>query len=198
MKSRKDNKGFTLVELIVVIVILAILIGVTIGGVMDYVNDARTNTDINNASALEKVVSSRLLISETLAENHDAYLPNNEKPEVNDGNAVIIYYWSTWGQLQKMDGNYYFVDETGTRQQNADWDSVNIDDSDDGGWYLFKSLYEFDEVLELPKCQAGNYFAMIIYFNEDGYIRKVVCTNDCYVYEDGSGVSGWRTAQRHQ
>lgn len=49
-----DNKGFTLVELIVVIVILVILIGVTIGGITGYVNRARRNTDINNASSIEK------------------------------------------------------------------------------------------------------------------------------------------------
>ena len=50
--AKKGNKGFTLVELIVVIVILAILVGVTIGGVYGYVNKSRINTDINNASAI--------------------------------------------------------------------------------------------------------------------------------------------------
>lgn len=52
-KARKENKGFTLVELIVVIVILAILVGVTIGGIYGYVNKSRINTDINNASAIQ-------------------------------------------------------------------------------------------------------------------------------------------------
>lgn len=37
MVIRRGNKGFTLVELIVVIVILAILVGVTIGGIYMYV-----------------------------------------------------------------------------------------------------------------------------------------------------------------
>lgn len=49
----KENKGFTLVELIVVIVILAILIGVTIGGIYQYVNKARINTDIQNCEQLQ-------------------------------------------------------------------------------------------------------------------------------------------------
>jgi type IV pilus assembly protein PilA len=64
--ARKNNKGFTLVELIVVIVILAILIGVTVGGVMTYVNQSRENTDINNAAAMESVLS-------TIATNEDIY-----------------------------------------------------------------------------------------------------------------------------
>ena len=53
-KSKKD-KGFTLVELIVVIVILAILIGVTIGGIYMYVGQSRENTDVNNASSITSV-----------------------------------------------------------------------------------------------------------------------------------------------
>ena len=54
---RKRNSGFTLVELIVVIVILAILVGVTIGGIYMYVGKARVNTDINNAVTMEETIS---------------------------------------------------------------------------------------------------------------------------------------------
>ena len=54
---KKKNSGFTLVELIVVIVILAILIGVTIGGIYMYVGKARVNTDISNAATMEETMS---------------------------------------------------------------------------------------------------------------------------------------------
>ena len=56
-KVKKNNKGFSLVELIVVIVILAILIGVTIGGIYQYVNKSRVNTDINNAASIQSTLS---------------------------------------------------------------------------------------------------------------------------------------------
>lgn len=49
------HKGFTLVELIVVIVILAILVGVTIGGIYMYVGKSKVNTDKNNASSIVSV-----------------------------------------------------------------------------------------------------------------------------------------------
>lgn len=58
---KRNNKGFSLVELIVVIVILAILIGVTIGGIYSYVNKARRNTDINNCKVIHTTASTLLL-----------------------------------------------------------------------------------------------------------------------------------------
>lgn len=69
LQARKENKGFTLVELIVVIVILAILIGVTIGGVYSYVNKSRINTDINNANSIQSVCA-------TLGTNKDIIKSN--------------------------------------------------------------------------------------------------------------------------
>ena len=56
MKDKHKNKGFTLVELIVVVVILAIIIGVSISGIYKYVQEARTNTDINNTDTLQKML----------------------------------------------------------------------------------------------------------------------------------------------
>ncbi len=55
---KKNNKGFSLVELIVVIVILAIIIGITIGGIYTYVGQSKKNTDIQNAESIMKVMSS--------------------------------------------------------------------------------------------------------------------------------------------
>ena len=55
--KKNSNDGFSLVELIVVIVILAILIGVTIGGIYQYVNKARDNTLRHNLDTIEKTVS---------------------------------------------------------------------------------------------------------------------------------------------
>jgi len=53
---QNKNKGFTLVELIVVIVILAILIGVTIGGIYVWVGKAHKNTDISNMTFIARTM----------------------------------------------------------------------------------------------------------------------------------------------
>ncbi len=54
MKSK--DRGFTLVELIVVIVIIAILVGVTILSVTKWVTKARENIDINNFEVIRQTI----------------------------------------------------------------------------------------------------------------------------------------------
>lgn len=58
-KNIQKNKGFTLIELIVTIVILAVLIGVTIGGIFSYVQDARKNKGVYIANQLETALGEK-------------------------------------------------------------------------------------------------------------------------------------------
>ena len=55
-KARKNNKGFSLVELIVVVLIIAIIAVALAPQVMKYVGQARTGTDANNAATLKSAV----------------------------------------------------------------------------------------------------------------------------------------------
>ena len=54
MKSRKNNKGFSLVELIVVVAIMAVLVGVLAPAYLTYVEKTRVQKD---TSAIAEVVS---------------------------------------------------------------------------------------------------------------------------------------------
>ena len=51
-----NNKGFSLIELIVVIAIMAILVGALAPQVMKYVESSRQSTDIQNLSAVRSAV----------------------------------------------------------------------------------------------------------------------------------------------
>lgn len=55
-KARKNNKGFSLVELIVVVLIIAIIAVALAPQVMKYVGKARTGTDANNAATIKSAV----------------------------------------------------------------------------------------------------------------------------------------------
>lgn len=53
---KNDNKGFSLIELIVVIAIMAILVGVLAPQFIKYIESSRQSTDIQNASAIRSAV----------------------------------------------------------------------------------------------------------------------------------------------
>lgn len=55
-RKKKDNKGFTLVELVIVIAILAILVGLLAPQYTRYVEKSRKSADASNMNELVKVV----------------------------------------------------------------------------------------------------------------------------------------------
>ena len=57
MQKKDENKGFTLVEIIVVVVILAIVVGASIIGVQTYVKQSKLNTDITNCKTIKEVMT---------------------------------------------------------------------------------------------------------------------------------------------
>ena len=55
-KKEMNNKGFSLVELIIVIAIMAILVGVLAPQFIKYVESSRQSTDIQNASEIRAAI----------------------------------------------------------------------------------------------------------------------------------------------
>ena len=55
-KKKKDNKGFSLVELIVVVAIMAILVGLVAPQYLKYVEKSKKSADANNLDEMVKAV----------------------------------------------------------------------------------------------------------------------------------------------
>ena len=63
---KHNKKGFTLVELLVVVVLLAILISVSIAGYGKYVGMGRKNMDFHNVDVVKQVFATNFALNEEL------------------------------------------------------------------------------------------------------------------------------------
>lgn len=171
MKIHKSNSGFTLVEILVCITIISILgIGVTTA-ISHYINKSKIRTDLYNADALQTELTIALANCDITDEYNEYFLPDTERPEINNGNLVIMYHWIDEAQLNKIGNSYYFYDKNKTSLVKADWGAYNerkIDGKTKAGTELLKYLYNNSNLRTLPKCQSGGEFWMFIYFDEDG------------------------------
>jgi len=126
--KKMNNKGFSLVELIVVIAIMAVLVGVLAPQFIKYVESSRRSTDISNAQNIQSAV---------LADIADGLLSGTSSATltVANGNPTAI------GEVPKVKGNKT-TSTTWSVQYNAASGTCTVGlgtfiltDSDDASYY---------------------------------------------------------------
>ena len=93
---KKNNKGFSLVELIIVIAIMAVLIGVLAPQFIKYVEQGRRSTDITNAEEIRNAI---------LADIADAQITGTGSLVEFDGAATMGHSASTIAAVPTIQGN---------------------------------------------------------------------------------------------
>lgn len=111
--KRKNNKGFSLVELIIVIAIMAILVGVLAPQFAKYLGKSKTATDVQNAQQMASAISAQFA--------EDATKSTKELP------AAGIYDVSAEGddaaKIQKVIGGNPQVKHDSSKKFLVEWDS---------------------------------------------------------------------------
>lgn len=96
---KKNNKGFSLVELIIVIAIMAILAGALAPALIKYINKSRRSADIANADTIRTAV-------QTAMSDEDAMEKLMQKGNQTDATVSTLVGIDTFGaELKSILGN---------------------------------------------------------------------------------------------
>lgn len=87
MKKEMNNKGFSLVELIIVIAIMAVLMGILAPQYLKYVAQSKVSTDITNAEEIATAIN--VTIADSANASHDTLAFSNSPATLAAG-AVIV------------------------------------------------------------------------------------------------------------
>lgn len=104
-EKKKNNKGFSLVELIVVIAIMAVLIGVIAPQFLGYTEKAKRSTDIQNAQSIAAQI-------EVMIAENDRVKATEDWVKIDAGDAVYKIENAPKPKLKRGDF-LYKVDDKG-------------------------------------------------------------------------------------
>lgn len=108
IRNRKNNKGFSLVELIIVIAIMAILAGILIPQFVKYISSSKVSGDIQQAENIYNAVAAQYADSQGTAPTGTVMSYDGNKHEVTDAVAEALEMGKA-APTCKVDSNYLFM-----------------------------------------------------------------------------------------
>ncbi len=108
--KKTNNKGFSLVELIIVIAIMAVLIGVLAPQFIKYVERSRESTDLQNVEEMKTAIETYV------ADHGEDGLPSSFTVNVPANTKGMITYTGTSGALSE-----YGIEDAGRPNKSSKW-----------------------------------------------------------------------------
>lgn len=119
---RKDNKGFSLIELIIVISIMAVLVAIIAPNLTKYLSSSKKKTDISNIDTIRGVIEQACAVTNTEVSEpqnlgtwvelkEDSAYYDSDAPDVNGYTAFSKYVAETLEEVpkSKVTGKHFWV-----------------------------------------------------------------------------------------
>lgn len=119
---RKGNKGFSLIELIIVIAIMAVLVAVIAPNLTKYLSSSKEKTDISNMDTIRGVIEQACAVTSTEVsepQNLGTWVELKEDSEYYDSDAADINGYMAFSKYvaealeevpkSKVTGKYFWV-----------------------------------------------------------------------------------------
>ena len=129
----RSRKGFTLVEMLIVVAIIAILVAISIPVVSSSLEKARVATDQANERAAKAVALIAYLTEETDFQTGTKYTYDAEKGVLNIGaggaSTADTAPTTTYGQCSDHDGGYITVSVSAEGDVTVEWAGTGVDNT---------------------------------------------------------------------
>ena len=171
LKLRKNKKGFTLVELIVVIAIMAVLAGTVAG-----VTVSQLNKQTNNSGATQAKLIADYVVQE-LGANLDAITETATKGSGNTATSVTVFKASDANTTGTY--GYVILDNIRANMKNDKFEYIKGTDSDEKGKIkieVFASDTSANTIIDTVKITyiaKGTGKNTVYTVNADGVLTKV-------------------------
>ena len=180
LKKYDNNEGFTLVELIIVIAIMAILASAIGVSVIRYIDKARQSMDINNAKLIKDAVTAHAYPSNYQGETVNYKDPETGQYETYTRGWVYVDQYEircsdVSTALAMIDAGLVHVsDDFAVKLAEAEEDGTTYFPSAPDGDYVGKTKnneYLFDNKIKVHARTAWNTYQLDVYIDDIGELH---------------------------